>query len=67
VPRRGLMFKACRKCHFLVDFDSQVCPNCGSKDFSEDWRGLVIILDSSSETAKILEKSKPGKYAIEVH
>lgn len=67
MPREGLMFKACRKCHFLVDLDCQVCPNCGSRDFSDDWRGLVIILDPSSETAKILEKNTPGKYAIEVH
>ncbi|RLE51410.1 MAG: DNA-binding protein [Candidatus Methanomethylicota archaeon] len=67
MPRRGLPFKACKNCHYLVGFDVEVCPNCGSKDFSEYWRGLVIILDVSSNTAKVLQKSKPGRYAIEVH
>ncbi|MCS7386430.1 MAG: DNA-binding protein [Candidatus Methanomethylicota archaeon] len=67
MPRRGLPFKACRKCHYLVEADVDVCPNCGGKDFSEYWRGLVIVVDPSSETAKILNRSKPGRYAIEVH
>jgi len=67
VVRRGLPFKACKKCHYLVELDADVCPNCGSREFSEYWRGLVIILDISSKTAQILGKNKPGRYAIEVH
>jgi len=67
LPKRGLPFKACRNCHYLVSDDEVKCPACGSKTFSSEWDGLVIILNAESETAKILNKKKTGRYAIEVH
>ncbi len=60
-------FKACRECKLLVSRDTEVCPNCGSHDFTEDWEGMVIIIDpENSEIAKILEIEKPGRYALRV-
>ncbi len=60
-------FKACRKCRFLVERDVDVCPNCGSRDFTEDWEGMVIIINpSTSEVARILGIEKPGRYALRV-
>jgi DNA-directed RNA polymerase subunit E" len=67
LPRKGLPFKACRNCHYLVNEDAVKCPICNSKDFSDEWSGMVIILDVNSETAKLLNKKEPGRYAIEDH
>jgi len=51
----------------LVPLKVEICPNCSSRDFTEDWEGLIILLDpDNSEIAKVLEKSKPGKYALKV-
>ncbi len=60
-------FKACRKCKALVEREAESCPICGSRDFSEDWEGVVIIIDpGKSEVAKILGITKPGRYALRV-
>ncbi len=60
-------FKACRKCKALVPRDVTQCPVCDSKDFTEEWEGMVVIIDvEKSEVAKILGITKPGKYAIKV-
>jgi len=67
MPRRGLPFKACRNCYYLVNDEEVKCPVCGSKSFSEEWDGLVVILNPNSESAKILNKKVKGRYAIEVH
>jgi len=67
VPRRPLPFKACLKCKLLVPTRVQVCPNCGSRDFSDDWEGMVIIVDpEKSLIAKVYKIDKPGRYAIKV-
>ncbi len=43
----------------------KVCPNCGSKDLSASWKGVVIINDpKESEIAEVLGIDKPGKYAL---
>ncbi len=68
VRRRPLSgFKACRNCHLIVPDDTVQCPNCGSVDFTSEWRGLVIVIDPErSCIAKELKLTKPGMYAIEV-
>ncbi len=59
--------KACRKCRALVEREAEVCPMCGSRDFTDDWEGMVVIIDpEKSDVAKLLEIKKPGKYAIKV-
>lgn len=56
---------ACRKCRMLTT--EKVCPNCGSTDLSENWSGMIIIIDPGrSEVAKIIGAKVRGKYALNV-
>jgi len=65
--RRRLPFKACRKCKALVDYEVERCPICSSTTFSDDWEGMVIIVDiDRSKSAEILKVKKPWRYAIKV-
>lgn len=65
--RRRAPLKACIRCKALSPPDTKVCPNCGSRDFSEEWEGMVIVFDvEKSEVAKKLNISQPGRYAIKV-
>lgn len=64
---RGKVFKACRRCKALVDRNTEICPVCGSRDFSDEWEGVLIIIDPArSDLAKMLGIEKPGRYAIKV-
>ena len=56
--------RACKTCHVLTDSD--VSPNC-SLPTSKRWRGYAIIRDpASSQIAKKMNITKPGKYALKV-
>ncbi|MEM3072262.1 MAG: transcription elongation factor subunit Spt4 [Candidatus Bathyarchaeia archaeon] len=57
--------KACKNCGALSS--GPVCPQCRSTNLSEDWSGLIIVLDpDKSEIAgKVGIKSK-GRYAVRV-
>ncbi len=56
---------ACRKCRTLTT--EKVCPNCGSSELSNEWSGLVIVLNPErSQVAKTLTISKAGRYALKV-
>jgi len=50
----------------LVPLNINMCPNCGSKDFSDDWSGMAVILREDSILAKKLGIRTPGKYALRV-
>lgn len=57
--------KACRHC--LRILEGVTCPVCGTSDLSEEWSGLVIILDPlRSEIAKKLGVDIPDKFALKV-
>jgi len=59
------MIRACRHCHHITTEDQ--CPVCGSRDLSNEWFDLVIILDPErSKIAESLKVSVEGKYAIRV-
>ncbi|MCD6458927.1 MAG: DNA-binding protein [Thermofilum sp. ex4484_82] len=63
----GVSLKACRRCKMLIPPKIEICPNCGSRDFSTDWIGMIIILDvENSVLAEKLDINKPGRYAIKV-
>ena len=65
--RRRSVFKACRKCKALVPHDTNKCPVCSSTSFTDDWEGMVIIIDvEESKSASTMEIKKPGRYAIKV-
>jgi len=47
--------------------DGTVCPECKSTDLSDDFGGVVIILDpEGSEVAKLMKINKKGRYAVRV-
>jgi DNA-directed RNA polymerase subunit E" len=57
--------KACKNCRFISN--GPVCPNCKSTNLSDDWSGLVIILDpATSEVGKRMGIKAAGRYAIRV-
>lgn len=57
--------KACLRCGALVYRDEEVCPVCGSTNFTEEWSGMIIILSDESLVARMTGK-KRGQYAIKV-
>lgn len=57
--------KACTSCHMIVY--GNVCPNCKGTSLSEDFTGVIIILNpETSEIARKAGITKPGKYALKV-
>lgn len=58
------LFKACKKCRALVPPEEQICPVCGSTEFTEEWTGMVILLKEESEVMKMFGAPKPWRYAI---
>ncbi len=57
--------KACRECH-KISYGS-ICPECKSKNMSDDFLGLAIIFDpEDSEIAKAMNVKKKGRYALRV-
>jgi len=57
--------KACKNCRFISG--GPVCPNCKSNNLSDDWSGLVIVIDpSTSEVAKRMGITAAGRYALRV-
>jgi DNA-directed RNA polymerase subunit E" len=60
-------FKACLKCRALVTIEAETCPVCGSKDFTTEWSGVIIVFDpEKSAVAKLLGIKTPGRYAVKV-
>ena len=55
--------KACLNCKLI--YEGEECPNCHSKDSSENFKGKIVIEDAEhSEIAKKLKIQKKGIYAI---
>ncbi len=60
-------YKACRNCKAVIPENENKCPYCGSTDFSDEWYGLIIVIDpEKSALAKALGLSRKGIYAIDV-
>ena len=57
------MKKVCKKCKIFVDGNK--CPICKGNQFTDSWKGKLIITDAEkSEIAKKLEIKIKGEYAI---
>ena len=62
---RKKVLKVCRECHKVVEGES--CVVCGTSNLSEDWAGYVVIIDPErSETAKKMNITMAGRYALKV-
>jgi DNA-directed RNA polymerase subunit E" len=57
--------KVCRKCKIFVE--DEVCPICKEANFTETWKGKVIIVNpEQSEIAKKLKITREGAFAIKI-
>lgn len=55
--------KACKICKTIYEGDK--CPNCGSKESTDGYKGKIYILKSDkSEIAKNIGLKSNGKFAI---
>lgn len=55
--------KACKNCNLIYEGDK--CPSCEGTDFSENFKGKIIIVKpEKSEAAKKLKIAGKGTYAI---
>ena len=59
------MSRACRNCKIISD--EIPCPVCKSSDQSDDFSGLLVVLDvEKSILAKKLDAKEPGNYALRI-
>lgn len=57
--------KACKQCKHIYEGNS--CPNCGSQEFNENYKGNIRVLNpENSEIANNLKITKKGKFAIKL-
>ena len=57
--------RACRTCKNISD--ESVCPVCKGNEFSDDYSGLLIVLDpENSLLAEKLNTTEPGNYALKI-
>jgi len=55
--------RVCRKCKMITE--EKTCPNCGSEQFNDNYKGRIIILNTEkSEISKKIKVDKEGEYAI---
>jgi len=55
--------KACKICNTIYEGDK--CPKCDSKEFTETFRGRIVMLNSDkSEIAQKLEIKDKGNFAL---
>jgi DNA-directed RNA polymerase subunit E" len=55
--------KACKICNHIYDGDK--CPKCGAKEYSETFKGRIIVIDpEKSEIAQKLNLNSKGNFAI---
>ncbi len=56
--------KACKVCNKIYETGDK-CPECESKEFTETFKGRVVIHDpEKSEIAQKLNLKKKGNFAI---
>jgi DNA-directed RNA polymerase subunit E" len=59
------MSRACRNCKIIIE--ENVCPICRGTDLSDDYSGLLIVVDpEGSQMAQKMEIKKEGRYALKI-
>ncbi len=57
--------KVCRTCKIFVDGD--LCPVCKKSAFSQNWQGLLTVIDAKrSKVAEHMGFKTNGEYCIKV-
>lgn len=56
--------QVCRNCKSFTN--ESICPVCKSTNLSASWKGVVVIIDTNGEIAKMINAKEPGKYALYV-
>lgn len=55
--------KACKICNTI--YEGEKCPRCESKEFTDSFKGRIIVKDpEKSEIAQKLKIKEKGEYAI---
>jgi DNA-directed RNA polymerase subunit E" len=55
--------KVCKKCKLFVE--GPECPICKGNQFTQNWQGRILILDSAkSDIAQKINIKIKGEYAI---
>jgi len=56
--------KACKRCKTIYE-GKKTCPKCGSKDFTEAFKGRIVVLNpENSEIAEKINMKDKGEFAI---
>lgn len=59
------MSRACRTCKIITD--EAACPICKGTDMSDDYSGLLIVLEpEGSQLAEKMEIKQEGRYALRI-
>lgn len=59
------MSRACRTCKVITE--ENACPICKSTDLSDDYSGLLIVLNpEGSQLAQKMEIKQEGHYALKI-
>jgi DNA-directed RNA polymerase subunit E" len=57
--------RACRYCKNISE--DSVCPVCKNTEFSDDYSGLLVVLDAdNSILAEKLDTTEAGNYALKI-
>ena len=56
--------KACKLCKTVFE-SGEKCPNCGSKEYTETFKGRIVVLNpEQSEIAQQINLKEKGNFAI---
>lgn len=59
------MSRACRVCKIITE--ENACPICRGTDLSDDYSGILIVLDpEGSQLADKMEIKREGRYALRI-
>jgi DNA-directed RNA polymerase subunit E" len=59
------MSRACRNCKIIIE--ENVCPICKGTDLSDDYSGLLIVVDpEGSQMAQKMDIKEEGRYALKI-
>lgn len=59
------MSRACRNCKIIIE--ENVCPICKGTDLSDDYSGLLIVVEpEGSQMAQKMDIKNEGRYALKI-